>query len=81
MSAHDLAQRGEIRWAAGCGVEDGRDLAEVVGAEDSWGDDRERIRVDVAGVVELVEGAAGDAERVGCTYSIFLQIDRFGTHG
>jgi hypothetical protein len=43
----------------GRGVEDGRDLAEVVGAEDARGDHRERLRVDVAGVVELVDGAPG----------------------
>ena len=64
MSAHDLAQRGEIRRAAGRGVEDGRDLAEVVGAEDAGCHDRERLRVDVVGVVEVVDGAAGDAERL-----------------
>ena len=64
MSAHDLAQRGEIGRAAGCGVEDGRHLAEVVRAEDAGGDDRECLRVDIAGVVELVDGATGNAERL-----------------
>jgi len=35
-----------------------------VGAEDAGGDDGECLRVDVLGVVELVDGAAGDAERL-----------------
>ena len=64
MLAHDLAQRGEIRRAAVRGVEDDRDLAEEVGTEDPRGDDRKRSGVDVAGVVEMVDGAAGDAKRV-----------------
>ena len=60
MPAHDLAQSGEIGRAAGCGVEDGGDLAEVVGAEDAGCHDRERLRVDVARVVELVDGARAE---------------------
>jgi hypothetical protein len=63
VAAHDLADRCEIGRAAGCGLEDGRDLAEEVGAEDTGGDDRERLGVDIAGVVEVVDGAAGDKKR------------------
>ena len=37
VPAHDLAQRGVIGRSAGCGLEDGRDLAEVVRAEDARG--------------------------------------------
>ena len=61
MVAHDLAQGGEIGRAAGGGVEDGGDLAEVVGAENAGGDDRERLGVDVvragADGVELIVAA------------------------
>jgi hypothetical protein len=64
VAPHDLAQRGEVRWAAGRGVEDRSDLAEEVGAEDAGGDDRERPGVALAGVVEVVDGAAGDEERL-----------------
>jgi hypothetical protein len=64
VAAHDLAQRGEVRWATGRGVEDRSDLAEEVGAEDAGGDDRERPGVALAGVVEVVDGAAGDEERL-----------------
>jgi hypothetical protein len=64
VATHHRCDRREVGWAAGCGVEDGRDLAEVVGAEDAGGDDRERLRVDVVGVVEVMGGAAGDAERL-----------------
>ena len=58
MPAHDLAQSGEIRRAAGCSVEDGGDFAEVVGAQDSGCHDRERLCIDVDCVVELVDSAA-----------------------
>ena len=64
MTPHHRCDRREIRRAADRGVEDGRDLAEVVGAEDARCDDRERLRVDVVGVVEVVDGAARDAERL-----------------
>src|SRR5262245_66622431 len=57
VPAHDLAQRGEIGRAVSRRVEDGRDLAEVVGAENAWSDDRERLRVHVLCVVELVDRA------------------------
>jgi hypothetical protein len=53
VSAHDLARCGEVGRASGCGVEDGCHFVEVVGAEHAGGDDRERSRVHVAGVVEL----------------------------
>ena len=55
MSAHDLAQRGEVGRAAGGGVEDGGDFAEVVGAEDAGGDDRKRLGVE-AGSLLMREG-------------------------
>ena len=58
VPAHDLAQRGEVGRAAGRGVEDRGHLAEVVGAEDAGCHDRQRLGVDVALVVELVDGAA-----------------------
>src|SRR3954451_12567910 len=62
-AAHDLADCHEIGRAAGRGIEDGRNFTKVVGAEDAGRHDRECLRVDVACVVELVDGASGDAER------------------
>ena len=59
MFAHHLVECGEIGRTAGCGVEDRCDFAEVVGTEDARCHDRECLRVDVAGVVELMDGAAG----------------------
>jgi hypothetical protein len=55
---------GQVGRAVGCGVEDRGDLAEVLGAEDAGGDDRERLRIDITAVVEVVDGAAWDAERL-----------------
>jgi hypothetical protein len=63
VAAHHGPDRREVGRPAGRGVEDGSDLAEVLGAEDAGGDHRERPGVDVAGVVELVDGAAEDADR------------------
>ena len=50
--------------AAGRGVDDRGEVAEVVGAEDAWSDDRERRGVDIVRVVEVVDGAARDAEHL-----------------
>ncbi len=57
VAPHHRCDRGEVGWASGRGVEDGRNLAEVVGAEDSGCHDRQRLRIDIARVVELVDGA------------------------
>jgi hypothetical protein len=62
VAAHHRADRGQIRGAARRGGDDGRDLAEVVGAKEAGGDDRERGGVDVAGVGEGVDRAARDEE-------------------
>jgi hypothetical protein len=47
VATHHSCHCREIRRTSGRGVEDGRDFAEVVGAEDAGGDDRERLGVDV----------------------------------
>src|SRR4051795_8220116 len=62
VAAHSLSDCREIGRAAGCRIEDGRNLTEVVGAEDAGRHDRECPGIDVASVVELVGGAAGDGE-------------------
>ena len=80
VPAHDRAEGGEIGRAAGCGVEDGRDLAEVVGTEDAGSDDRERFGVDVAGVVEPVDRATGDAEHLARADLDRRALDRPGQH-
>src|SRR5881392_3534591 len=80
VPAHDLAQRGEIRRAARRGIEDGRDLAEEVGAEDARGDDCERLGIDLAPVVEVVDGAAGDKERLAGSEVGRRALDRPGQY-
>ena len=58
MASHDLANTREVGWpSAGIG-EHGGDLAEVVGAEHSRRDDRKRLRVQVAAVIEMMDRAA-----------------------
>ena len=56
MAAHDLADRCAVGRAADGRVEDGSDLAKVRRTEDAGGDDRERFRVAVFRVLELVDG-------------------------
>jgi hypothetical protein len=53
--------------AAGCGLEDRRDLAEEVRAEDPWRDDPKTSGVDLARVLEVVDGAARDEEHLAGT--------------
>ena len=64
MTPHDLSQRHDIGRPAGGCVEDGRDLAEEVGAEDAGGDDCERPGVDLGPVGKVVDGTARDTERL-----------------
>ena len=59
MATHHRCDRCEVWRPAPSRVEDGRDLAEEVGAENAGGDDRERLCVDGMGVVEVMDGAAG----------------------
>src|SRR6266571_2413654 len=64
VAPHHRCNRGEVGWASGRSVEDGRNLAEVVGAEDSGCHDRQRLRIDIARVVELVDGATWTETRL-----------------
>src|SRR6478736_9386677 len=64
MAEHHGSDRREVGRPTGRGVEDGRSVAEVAGAEDAGGDDRERPGVVLAEVVEPVHRAARDAERL-----------------
>ena len=64
MLPHDRAQREEVGWAAGRRIEDGGDLAEVLGTEDPRCHDRECLCVEVMRVVELVDSASWNAERL-----------------
>src|SRR5437660_399061 len=64
VPAHHVSDGGEVRRAAGRSVEHRGDLSEVVSAEDPGRDDRECSCVDLAPVVEAMDCAAGDAERL-----------------
>ena len=64
MAAHHGCDSCEVRRASGRGVEDGRNLTEVGGAEDAGGHDRQRPGIDVARVVEPVNHAAGDTQHL-----------------
>jgi hypothetical protein len=48
VPAHHGRDCRQVGRAAGGGVDDRRDLAEVIGAEDAGGDDRQRLCVEVA---------------------------------
>src|SRR5436190_23165333 len=64
VASHDVADPREVgRPAAGIGEHSG-DLAEVVGAEHSRRDDRKRLRVYVAAVIEMMDRAARYAQRL-----------------
>src|SRR5215218_1967904 len=80
VAPHHRCDRGEVGWASGRSVEDGRDLAEVVGAEDSGCHDRQRLRVDIARVVELVDGAAWNEKRLSGPDVDRRAFDRPGQH-
>ena len=62
MAAHHARDRRDVGWAVGCAFDESCEFAEVIGAEDAGGDDRERPRVDVVRVVEVVDSAARDTE-------------------
>ena len=62
VAAHHCSDGFEVGRPSGGGIEHCTDLTEVIGAEHARRDDRERDGVDVAGVVEAVDGAARDAD-------------------
>jgi hypothetical protein len=63
VAVHHRCHRRQVGRASGRDVKDGPDLTEVPGAEDAGGDDREGLRVHAVGVVEAVDGPAGNDER------------------
>ena len=67
MPLHHGSDRREIGRASDRGVDDRRDVAEVVRPEDPWSDDGEGLGVDVPVVVEVVNDSARDAERLART--------------
>ena len=76
MAAHHCSDRSRVGRAAGGGIEDRGDLAEVVGAEDAGGDDRQRLRAELADVGELVDCPAGDAEHLAGADLVRVALDR-----
>jgi hypothetical protein len=70
VAEHHGCDRREVGRAAGRIVEYERHLPEVVGAEDAWGDDRERPGIDLVTVVEPGDDTARNAEQLAGPTSI-----------
>ena len=65
MATHHCCDRFEVRRPAVGRIKKSRDLAEEVGAQNAGGDDRERPRLNITAVVEMVDGASAvDAEMI-----------------
>src|SRR5690606_25786367 len=64
VPVHDLRESRMVRRAACSGGEHGGGLPEVVDADRGWRDDAENFRIAAPSVVESVDGAAGNAERI-----------------
>src|SRR5215208_5102513 len=78
VAAHRFAERGQIGRAAGRGGEDLGDVAEVGGSEYAGGRDREELRVDAAAILEPVDLAAPDADRLARAELTGPTVDRPG---
>jgi BrnA antitoxin of type II toxin-antitoxin system len=79
VAAHDFADGGGVGWGAGRGgLEDGGDLAEVVGAEKTRGDDGEGFCRGGVEVFEAVDDSARDEDGVAGTTLHGLAVDGVG---
>src|ERR1041385_5079180 len=67
VAPHDGRDRDQVGRTAGSGRDHRPHLSEVVGTEDAGGDDGERHRVDVVEIVEAVDNAPADADRLART--------------
>ena len=79
VAAHRFGERGQIgRTARRGGGEDLGDVAEVGGSEHTGRGDREELRVDAAAILEPVDLAAPDADRLAGAELTGLAVDRPG---
>src|SRR5215203_695738 len=80
VASHHFADRCGVWRAAGCRLEDVGHIAEVVGAEDAGGDDREHLRVGLMIVVEAVDHPARDAQHIARADVDPLSVERPAQH-
>src|SRR4051812_10743405 len=78
VAAHHRRHGGEVGRAAGRGVEDSRRLAEERRADDARSGDPDGLGIDSTGVVEVMDGAAGDEDRFAGSDVHLLPRDRPG---
>jgi hypothetical protein len=78
MTAHHRRHGGEVGRAAGRGVEDSRRLAEESRADDARSGNPDGLGIDITGVVEVMDGAAGDEDRFAGSDVHLLPRDRPG---
>jgi hypothetical protein len=79
VAAHDFADRDGVGWGARRGrLEDGGDLAEVVGAEEAGGDDGKRFCRGGVEVFEAVDDSARDEDGVAGPALPCLAVDGVG---
>jgi hypothetical protein len=79
VAAHDFADGGGVGWSAGrSGLEDGGDLAEVVGAEETGGDNGEDFCRGGVEVFEAVDDSARDEDGVAGAALPCLAVDGVG---
>jgi hypothetical protein len=79
VATHDFADSSGVGWGAGrCGLEDGGDLAEVVGAEEAGGDNGEGFCRGGVEVFEAVDGSARDEDGVARAAFHCFAVDGIG---
>ena len=66
---HHCCDRREVGWPAGGGVEDGRSLAEEVGAESAGRDDRKRLGIVIRAPALGADPTPRVAVGLGCGYA------------
>src|SRR5439155_6656120 len=78
VAPHDVTDPREIGWPTRGLCEDGGNLSEVVGPENAGSDDAQRLGVNVAVVVEMVNRSTPDAQRLARRHVDRRPVDRPG---